>query len=98
MNKAELIKALAESLGIEKSIVSKVVDATFEGITAHIKAGGEVQIVGFGTFAARWRKARDVAHPRDPSQRLSISSLRVPRFKAGSRLKQALREPIAPPT
>ena len=98
MNKAELIERLAEVTGKEKNTIAKIVTLTFEAISEHLKAGGEVQIVGFGTFAARWRKARVGIDIRDYSKQVQMRAVRVPRFKAGTKLKDLLKNTeLTPP-
>lgn len=92
MNKAELISALALSLEVEKNTVSRVIEAMLDGIADHIKAGGEVSLVGFGTFSTRLRKARVGVDPQDPTRKIDMPSVRVPKFKAGSKLKALIRE------
>lgn len=93
MNKAELIQRLADVHGaIPKVVIAAIVNSTFEAITEHMKAGGEIQIVGFGTFATRLRKARAGVDPRSPERMISIQAVRVPKFKAGSNLKKAIKD------
>ena len=64
MNKNDLVAHVAEGAGLTKADASKAVDAIFEGITAALKAGDEVRLVGFGTFASTVRKASTGRNPR----------------------------------
>jgi DNA-binding protein HU-beta len=96
MNKAELINALALNTNTDKRTVSRIVETVFDGIAAHLQAGGEVSLVGFGTFSTRLRKARIGIDPRDPTRRINMPSVRVPKFKAGSKLKALVREGTVP--
>ena len=57
MNKQDLIAAVADSSGLTKGDASKAVEAVFDSITGALKKGGEVRLVGFGTFAVSKRKA-----------------------------------------
>ena len=97
MNKAELITRLAEVTGQERRVITSVVIATFETIAEQLKSGGEVQIVGFGTFAARWRKPRLGVDIRNTSRRVQQKAMRVPRFKAGPKLRESLKDPALKP-
>jgi len=91
MKKFELINAISEKIQLDKKSVEKVLD-TFEEITmATIKNGGEVVLTGFGAFSARQRKGREGVNPRNPSEKITIPSVLVPKFKAGKVLKDALK-------
>jgi len=92
MNKAELIDVLATKLGLSKKQAEDAVNLTFETIIHVLKAGGEVTVTGFGAFEARIRKGRLGVNPRNPTEHIQIPSVRVPKFKAGKTLKDALRE------
>ncbi|MFC1787788.1 HU family DNA-binding protein [Patescibacteria group bacterium] len=104
MNKAELAARLADQLGISKKLGEDFV-ATFEDIVTHtLMNGGEVTIAGFGTFSARERKGRMGVNPQNPSEKIEIPSVVVPKFKAGKALKDSLKgkrggpsQPILPP-
>lgn len=95
MNKAELIKKLADVLGVRDAIplkvIGMVVESTFTTITEHMKTGGEVSIIGFGTFSVRLRKSRAGVDPRDPTKRIIIQDVRVAKFRAGNTLKKAIK-------
>ena len=57
MNKQDLVSAVADASGLTKADAGKAVEATFEAITGALKSGGEVRLVGFGTFGVAKRKA-----------------------------------------
>lgn len=91
MKKFELVNAIAEKTQLDKKSVEKVLE-TFEEITIQeIKGGGEVVLTGFGTFSARTRKGRIGVNPRNPSEKITIPSVLVPKFKSGKVLKDTLK-------
>ena len=91
MNKAELSDKLAEKVGLTKKQVDDLLGA-FEGtVIDTLKGGGEVTLTGFGTFSARKRSARMGVNPQNPSERIQIPEVVVPKFKAGKALKDALK-------
>lgn len=91
MNKAELVSKLAEKVGLSKKQAEDVVE-TFTGlVTETLKAGDEVVIAGFGAFSARKRAGRMGVNPQNPSQKIQIPAVTVPKFKAGKALKDALK-------
>ena len=91
MNKAELIEKLAEKNILSKKQVEDMLDAMIEMITTTIKAGGEVTLTGFGTFSARQRAARMGVNPQNPTEKIQIPAVMVPKFKAGKALKDSLK-------
>ena len=91
MKKFELIEALAEKTQINKKEIERIIDAFEEIITTTIKNGGEVVLTGFGTFSARKRAGREGVNPRNPSEKITIPSVLVPKFKAGKVLKDTLK-------
>ncbi|TAK05038.1 HU family DNA-binding protein [Patescibacteria group bacterium] len=92
MNKAELAAALAEKLQLPKTQTERMIEETTEIITQTLKSGGEVNIAGFGAFLARTRKGRTGVNPRNPTEKIQIADVTVPKFKAGKNLKDALKE------
>ncbi len=89
MNKAELIAAVAESTGLSKKDSEKAVNATFDSITSALEAGEKVSLVGFGAFDVKERAARMGRNPRTKEE-VEIPASRVPQFKAGKALKDAV--------
>ncbi|MFZ2681811.1 MAG: HU family DNA-binding protein [Patescibacteria group bacterium] len=93
MNKAELALRLAERMDIPKKQAEDFVEHYEEIVTKALVEGNEVTIAGFGTFSARTRSARMGVNPRKPSERIQVPEVRVPKFKAGKALKDALKKP-----
>lgn len=93
MNKAELTNRLATNLGSEmnKSRAELVIAFLIETITAELVDGGEVSIVGFGTFSTRVRKGRIGCNPTT-GKSIEIPAMRTAKFKVGDRLKKAIKE------
>lgn len=93
MNKAELINILSERIGISKKQTEELMDLMLDTITKTIKRGEEVTLTGFGTFSSRIRAARMGVNPQNPSEKIQIPEVRVPKFKAGKTLKDELKKP-----
>ena len=89
MNKAELIAAVAEKSGLSRKDSEKAVNAAFDAISAELVEGGKVQLVGFGSFETKTRNARVGRNPRTKEE-IEIPASRVPAFKAGKALKDAV--------
>lgn len=89
MNKAELIDAVADSADISKAAAGRAVDGAIDAITKALKTGDTVTLVGFGTFSVRKRKARTGRNPRT-GEEIKINASKVPGFKAGKALKDAI--------
>ena len=93
MNKAELINSVAASADVSKKEAEAVVSATFDAITAALKDGDKVQLVGFGSFEVKKRAIRiSIRVGRNPKTKESIEipASVVPVFKAGKALKDAV--------
>lgn len=91
MNKAELINYLSEKCAVSKKQAEDMVEGFVDVVTNTLKAGGEVNIAGFGAFMARTRAARMGVNPQAPTEKIQIPAVRVPKFKAGKGLKDALK-------
>ena len=89
MNKADLVAAVAEKAGISKKDIEKAVNAAFDAITEALVAGDKVQLVGFGAFETKERSARVGRNPKTKEE-IQIPASRVPAFKAGKALKDAV--------
>jgi DNA-binding protein HU-beta len=89
MTKNELIAAVADKAQMTKTAASAAVDATFDAITATLKKGGEVKIMGFGNFRVVKRAAREGRDPRTGAP-VKIKAAKRPRFSAGKGLKEAV--------
>ena len=92
MNKMALISAVAEKTGLSKKAVSAVLEEILTTITEQIKAGGEVNLTGFGRFSSRLRSARLGVDPLNPTQKIQMPAVQVPKFKAGKALKDSLKQ------
>ncbi len=89
MNKTELVDAVAKSAGTTKVATTEVLDALIETITKELKKGGDVRLVGFGTFAVSERKASEGRNPRT-GDKIKIPAYKSPKFRAGKGLKDAV--------
>ena len=90
-NKAELVDRVAKKTQLTKKDVSATVEALFETIQEALKAGEKVQVIGFGTFEVRERAARKGRNPQTGKE-IKIKSSKVPAFKAGKALKDAVKK------
>lgn len=90
MNKTELIAAVAMKSGISKKDAATAMDAMISEIVAAVKKGDKVQLVGFGTFEARKRTARNGINPQTKKQ-IKIAASTIPAFKAGKSFKDAVK-------
>ena len=89
MNKTDLVGQVAVKTGMTKKDVEKVVNAFFGTVEGTLKDGNKVQLVGFGTFEVRERKARKGRNPQT-GQEINIPATKVPAFKAGKALKNSV--------
>jgi len=89
VNKNELVDAVATAATIKKSEAETVIDAVFDSITKELKKGGEVRLTGFGTFVVSNRAATEGRNPRT-GEAIKIAARKVPRFRAGKGLKDAI--------
>ncbi|MFH0854837.1 MAG: HU family DNA-binding protein [bacterium] len=91
MNKAELINVIADKVGVSKRESEDMLETLVATVTSELKKGGEVTLTGFGSFSAKKRAARIGVNPQNPSQKIQIPAITVPKFKAGKALKDALK-------
>lgn len=89
MNKSELIEAIAASADIPKAAATRALDAMIDSVTETLKNGDSVALVGFGTFAVKERAARTGRNPQT-GKPIDIAAAKVPSFKAGKALKDAV--------
>ena len=89
MNKTELIAATAEKANLSKKDTEAAVNAVIDVITEALKNGDKVQLVGFGSFETRERAARVGRNPKTKEE-IKIPASKVPAFKAGKALKDAI--------
>ncbi len=89
MNKSELIAEVAAKAELTKAASAKAIDAVMESIKEALQSGDQVTLIGFGTFSVRERAARVGRDPRT-KQEIQIKASKVPAFKAGKVLKDAV--------
>ena len=92
MNKSQLIDAVAQKTGMKKKDAEGAVNATMGVIEDALKKGEKVQLIGFGTFEVRQRKARTGRNPRKPGETIKIAASKAPVFKAGKALKDSVNK------
>jgi DNA-binding protein HU-beta len=91
MNKKELVDAIAAKINGNRKSVSDTLDAMESIIMDEMKAGREVSLTGFGIFHVAVRKARAGVNPRNPSEKIQIPEVKVPKFRPGKTLKEVVR-------
>ncbi len=89
MNKTELIEHIAKQADLSKAAAGRALEATLGAVRITLKKGGTVSLVGFGTFAVGKRAARTGRNPRTGAE-IKIKSTKVPKFRPGKALKDAL--------
>jgi DNA-binding protein HU-beta len=89
VNKAELIAQVAKDSDLSKDAAEKAVDAMLRNIERALRGGDTVRIVGFGNFQVAHRKASTGRNPRTGAE-VKIPASRVPKFRAGKALKEAV--------
>jgi DNA-binding protein HU-beta len=90
MNKTDLINAVAEATELSKKDTTKAVDAIFDTIQNALANGDKVQLIGFGNFEVRERAARKGRNPQT-GEEIDIAASKVPAFKPGKALKDAVK-------
>lgn len=91
MNKQELFEKIAQTADVDKREVIRVMQAFEEVVIEALRRGEEVSLTGFGSWLAKFRSARGGVNPRNPAERINVPAVTVPKFKAGKRLKDALK-------
>jgi len=91
MNKKEIIDSVASSAGLSKSDAANALDSVLEVISNSLTSGGDVRLVGFGTFSTANRAASVGRNPRTGEQ-IQIAAATRPKFKAGKTLKDAVNK------
>ncbi|OMP65869.1 HU family DNA-binding protein [Domibacillus epiphyticus] len=90
MNKTDLINEVAEAAELSKKDATKAVDAIFDAIQNTLAKGDKVQLIGFGNFEVRERSARKGRNPQT-GEEIEIAASKVPAFKPGKALKDAVK-------
>ncbi|AZC02017.1 HU family DNA-binding protein [Acinetobacter baumannii] len=89
MNKSELIKHIASTASLTQAQATAALNALESGVTKALAAGEDVALIGFGTFTVKKRAARTGRNPKT-GEELQIAASKVPSFKAGKALKEAV--------
>ena len=89
MNKTEMIETVSKTADISKAAAGRAVEAMISSVRGSLKKGQMVTIVGFGTFYVGKRAARSGRNPRTGAA-IKIKAAKVPKFRAGKALKDAL--------
>ncbi|OLS03009.1 HU family DNA-binding protein [Tissierella creatinophila] len=92
MNKAELIASMADKSELTKKDAEAALNGFIKSVEEALENGEKVQLVGFGTFEVRQRKAREGRNPRDPEEVIQIPASNAPVFKAGKSLKETVNK------
>ena len=90
MNKTELIEYIAKNADMSKAAAGRALDAMIAGVKTTLKKKDSVTLVGFGTFSVAQRKARTGMNPRT-KEKIKIKAAKVPRFRPGKALKDAVK-------
>ena len=90
MNKTELVAAVAAKAELSKKDAEAAVNAVFDSVKYALAEGDKVSLIGFGTFSVKTRAARTGLNPRT-KETIEIPESKVPAFKAGSALKDAVK-------
>ncbi|MDX2367122.1 MAG: HU family DNA-binding protein [Colwellia sp.] len=89
MNKGQLVDKIAESADITKASAGRALDSLIAAITSELADGGDVALVGYGTFKVSDRAARKGRNPQTGAE-IQIAAAKIPGFKAGKALKDAV--------
>ena len=90
MDKTELVAAVAAKAELSKKDAEAAVNAVFDSVKDALAEGDKVSLIGFGTFSVKTRAARTGLNPRT-KETIEIPESKVPAFKAGSALKDAVK-------
>ncbi|MDQ0509055.1 DNA-binding protein HU [Aedoeadaptatus ivorii] len=92
MNKSELISSIAEKSNLSKKDAENALNGFLSTIEEALSKREKVQLVGFGTFEVRDRKAREGRNPRNPEEVIKIPASQAPVFRAGKALKESVNK------
>ncbi|MBP9761099.1 MAG: HU family DNA-binding protein [Candidatus Magasanikbacteria bacterium] len=92
MNKAALAQAIGDAIGISKKEAEDMISGFVSIVISELQKNGTVNIAGFGQFSAKTRAGRVGVNPQNPTEKIQIPSVTVPKFKAGKALKDALKK------
>lgn len=91
VSKQKFVERLAERTGMGKRDAAKAVDAFIDTVTDTLKEGSSITFTGFGKFSTSRRAERQGVNPRSPGEKVTIPAATVPKFSAGTALKDAVR-------
>ena len=91
MTKQDFVNEVASKAGLSNRDAAKAVDAFLDSITDALRRRQEVTFTGFGKFSTQDRAERQGVNPRNPTEKVTIPAATVPKFSAGSQLKQAVK-------
>jgi DNA-binding protein HU-beta len=91
VTKQEFVDKIASKTDMSRKQAADAVEAVLDSITETLRSGGEINFTGFGKFSTQFRKERQGVNPRNPSEKVTIPAATVPKFSAGSSLKQAVK-------
>lgn len=92
MNKSELVASIAQSADLTKKDAENALNGFLSAVEGALAKGEKVQLVGFGTFEVRQRKAREGRNPRNPEEVIKIPASKAPVFRAGKALKESVNK------
>ena len=92
MNKSELVASIAEKSNLTKKDAEMALNGFLNSVEEALAKGEKVQLVGFGTFEVRERKAREGRNPRNPEEVIKIPASKAPIFRAGKALKESVNK------
>ncbi|MDO5713050.1 MAG: HU family DNA-binding protein [Tissierellia bacterium] len=92
MNKSELVASIAEKSQLTKKDAENALNGFLASVEEALEKGEKVQLVGFGTFEVRQRKAREGRNPRNPEEVIKIPASKAPVFRAGKALKEIVNK------
>ncbi len=90
MNKSQLVESMASAAEVSKAVAEKALNGMLDSVTAALKKGDKVTLVGFGTFSVAKRAARQGRNPQT-GKVIKIKAKKVAKFKAGSKLANAVK-------
>lgn len=91
LNKSDLIEQLAARMSVTYTEAEKMLNSFIGLVYETLRAGGKVNISGFGQFSVSHRESRMGVNPRNPAERIQIPELNTPKFKAGEAFKDAVK-------
>jgi DNA-binding protein HU-beta len=97
VNKAALAELIAEKVGVSKKEAEDMIAAFVDITITTLQRGDSLTIAGFGAFSAKTRAGRTGVNPQNPSEKIQIPPVTVPKFKAGKALKDSLKRKSATP-